>query len=604
MITNVLIANRGEIGLRVARACRELGLQVSAVYSTVDRDSALVEYADHAVHIGPAASRRSYLNVPALIEAARRCGADAIHPGYGFLSEDQDFAEICADEGFTFVGPAPEVMRRVSDKSVARGVMADAGLPLLPGSISPVRTAAAGTALADEFGYPVIIKAVAGGGGRGMVVVQRPADFAAAYAKTRSDALALFGCSDVYVERYLPHARHIEVQVLCDNAGRGIHLGERDCSIQRRHQKLLEESPCSRFDDDQRARIGELAVTGALAAGLTGAGTMEFLLDESGAAYFMELNARIQVEHPVTEMVTGIDLVREQLLISSGAGLTHRQSDVTLRGAAIECRINAEDPARQFLPTAGPLTRFVLPGGPWTRVDTGYRERHRVDASYDSLLAKVIVWAPDRRQASARMARALAEMNVDGAGLSSTLGLHRNLLRSEAFRTGDYDTAYLENNLAELVCPPPAALPPPRGELRPLSLRPTPVSSVSPVSPVRPRSSTRSKGASAMTTSTRFGVPDLMELLTLKAGLSRADHTDNPDATLESVGLDSLAFLAIQTGLHERYGFQLPSEGPNYDSTVGEIANAIDARLLLSDAVQEMVGRIGVDRLSDAVQAS
>ena len=569
MITRVLIANRGEIGLRVARACRELDLGIVAVYSTVDRESALVEMADQAVHIGPPAPRHSYLNVPALIEAAHSSGADAIHPGYGFLSEDQDFAEICAAEGITFIGPSADVMHQVADKAVVRALMSDAGLPLLPGSVAPVPCADVGARLADEIGYPVIVKAVAGGGGRGMTVVWSPDDFDPAFARTQCDALALFGCGDVYIERYLPAARHVEVQVLCDSSGRGIHLGERECSIQRRHQKLLEESPCPQIDDLQRNRIGELAVKGALSVGLTGAGTMEFLLDEAGRFYFMELNARIQVEHPVTEMITGIDLVREQLLISGGAPLRYAQSDIHFSGAAIECRINAEDPARQFAPTPGTLTRFVPPGGPWTRVDTGYREGDRIHANYDSLMAKVIVWAPDRAQAITRMDRALGEFRISGPGVASTLSMHQNLLRSTAFRENSCTTSYLEEHLPELVQPTLVVLPGKKQEKR--------SPDISATHPHHP------KGARPMATD-HFTVTDLMHILTEKAGLPREKHTTNPNATLEDVGLDSLAFLAIQSGLQERYGFTLPSEGPSYDSTVGDIALDIDGRLQLADA--------------------
>jgi acetyl-CoA carboxylase biotin carboxylase subunit len=350
MISRLLIANRGEIAVRIARACRELGIEVVAVYSTSDRNSAVVGMADEAVHIGSPAPRCSYLPVPNIVEAALRTGADGIHPGYGFLSEDPDFAEICASEGLTFVGPPPEVMQQMGNKATARRLMADAGLPLLPGVVEPVRTVDEGREIAGRIGYPVIIKATAGGGGRGMTVVTAAADFEDAFVTTRATARAVFRDPSVYLERYLPHARHVEVQILCDAHGNGVFLGERDCSLQRRHQKLLEEGPAGHLSPRQRADLGRLAVRGALSVGYTGAGTMEFLVDESGSAFFMEMNARIQVEHPVTELLTGVDLVREQILVAGGRRLQVRQEDIAPRGAAIECRINAEDPSRGFAP--------------------------------------------------------------------------------------------------------------------------------------------------------------------------------------------------------------------------------------------------------------
>ncbi|MGY1707246.1 acetyl/propionyl/methylcrotonyl-CoA carboxylase subunit alpha [Geodermatophilus sp. SYSU D00697] len=451
MISRLLIANRGEIAVRVARACRELGIEVVAVYSTADRDSAVVDLADEAVHIGPPAPRRSYLYVPNIVEAALRTGADAVHPGYGFLSEDPDFAEICAAEGLTFVGPPPEVMQQMGNKATARRLMADAGLPLLPGVVEPVRTVDEGREIAAGIGYPVIIKAAAGGGGRGMTVVHDPADFAAAFTATRATARAVFGDPTVYVERYLPRARHVEVQVLCDAHGNGVHLGERDCSLQRRHQKLLEEGPAAHLSPAQRAEIGRLAVHGALSVGYTGAGTMEFLVDGSGAAYFMEMNARIQVEHPVTELLTGVDLVREQILVASGRRLQLRQEDVVPRGTAIECRINAEDPTRGFAPAPGRLDVLRVPDGPWTRFDTGYRQGDVVSPDYDSLLGKLVVWAPDREQAIRRMDRALAETRVEGPGVRTTIALHRALLRDPEVCADRHDVQFVDRQLPELV---------------------------------------------------------------------------------------------------------------------------------------------------------
>jgi len=440
----VLIANRGEIALRVARACRELGVGVVAVYSTADRDSAVVRMADEAVHIGPPPPRDSYLNIPNVIEAALQTGAEAIHPGYGFLSEDPDFAEICAKEGLVFVGPRPEVMSRLGDKAQARALMSAAGLPLLPGTVEPVGTEGEGKRVAAEIGYPVVVKATAGGGGRGITVAAEPADFAAAYRATRQHAQAVFGDSSVYVERYLTGARHVEVQVLADAYGNAVHLGERDCSVQRRHQKLLEEAPSSRLDPEQREALGALAVRGTLAVGYTGAGTLEFLLDAQGRSWFMEMNARIQVEHPVTEMVTGIDLVREQIRIAAGWPLAVAQGDIALTGAALECRINAEDPARGFAPTPGRLAELGLPAGPWTRVDSGYRPGDTVPPNYDSLLAKVVVWAPDRAAALDRMDRALAELRVTGPGLATTADFHRRVLRDPRFRAGGHDLTFVD----------------------------------------------------------------------------------------------------------------------------------------------------------------
>ncbi|SBT42862.1 acetyl-CoA carboxylase biotin carboxylase subunit [Micromonospora auratinigra] len=447
MFETVLIANRGEIALRVARTCQELGIRVVAVYSTEDEDAAVVRIADEAVRIGPGPARRSYLNIPAIIEAAARTGADAIHPGYGFLSENPDFAEVCAAHGLTFVGPPAPVMARLGDKAAARCLAAELGLPLLPGSLEPLTEAAAAARLADEVGYPVIIKAVAGGGGRGTAVVRDRASFVAAYHDVQATARLLFGDERVYVERFLEGARHVEIQVLCDTHGNAVHLGERDCSVQRRNQKLIEEAPAPGLSDDLLARMGRAAVHGALGAGYVGAGTFEFLVDQDGDFYFMEANCRIQVEHPVTEMVTGIDLVREQLLVAAGRRLGFTQSDVTVRGAAIECRINAEDPARGFVPTPGVLTEFDLPGGPFVRVDTHARRDLRISPAYDPLIAKLIVWAPDREQAVTRMRRALGEFRIGGPGVHTTSEFLRTVLDDPLFRAGKHDTSIVDTVL-------------------------------------------------------------------------------------------------------------------------------------------------------------
>lgn len=440
MFGSVLIANRGEIALRVARACRELGVRTVAVYSTEDRDSAVVSYADEAACIGPGPAKRSYLNIPAVIEAAKRHGVDAVHPGYGFLSEDPDFAEVCERGGLVFIGPPSQVIARLGDKCAARETMAEAGLPLLPGSLGPVASADEARAVAERIGFPVIVKAAAGGGGRGIRIARDRPAFDEAHAAASGEAQALFGDARTYVERYVSPARHVEVQVLCDTRGNAVHLGARECSVQRRHQKLLEESPAPRLSEDTIARMGRCAVTGALATGYVGAGTFEFLVDPDDRFYFMEVNCRIQVEHPVTELVTGIDLVQQQLRIAAGEPLAFGQDDVSSRGVAMECRVNAEDPDRSFVPAAGRLESLVLPGGPFVRVDTHGYPGYRIPASYDSLLAKVISWGPTREQAIARMDRALEEFRAAGPGVRTTSGFLRRVLADEQFSAGRYDT--------------------------------------------------------------------------------------------------------------------------------------------------------------------
>jgi acetyl-CoA carboxylase biotin carboxylase subunit len=436
MFDKVLIANRGEIALRIARTCRELGVQSVGVYSTADRDPRALRHFDEVVHIGPPPGRHSYQNIPAVIQAALHTGADAIHPGYGFLSEDPDFAEACVEEGLTFVGPQPRLMAQLGDKSSARKLMRDAGLPLLPGSIEPVGTAADAQAIATEIGYPVIVKAVAGGGGKGIAVVRTAGELAPTYELARASARAAVGDDRVYLERYLARARHVEVQVLCDGLGNGIHLGTRDCSVQRRHQKLIEEGPAPRLVHTADV-MAEAAVHAALDVGYTGVGTFEFLVDADGGAdpgfSFMEINTRLQVEHPVTEAITGVDLVREQLLVAAGHPLSLRQQDLMLRGVAVECRVNGEDPERDFVPTAGPLERFDVPGGPFTRVDTHAFPGYVLGPHYDSLLAKVIVWAPDREQALDRMDRALAEFVIAGRGVRTTIPFLRQVIADADF---------------------------------------------------------------------------------------------------------------------------------------------------------------------------
>jgi acetyl-CoA carboxylase biotin carboxylase subunit len=469
MFDKVLIANRGEIAVRVARACRELGVRTVAVYSTADSDSAVVRLADEAVAIGPPASRHSYLNAAAIVEAARQTGAQAIHPGYGFLSEDADFAEVCADSGLVFIGPDPEVVRTFGDKARARALMADAGLPLAPGSVGTLTSAAGARAAAEEIGYPVIVKSVAGGGGRGMAVARSAQELTEVYARTRNTAQSAFGDDRVYLERYLVHARHVEVQVLCDGHGNGVHLGTRDCSVQRRHQKLVEEGPAPALSAAALDAIAAAAVRGALSVGYRGAGTFEFLVDESERFRFIEANCRIQVEHPVTEMISGIDLVHEQLHIAAGVPLRMRQDEVRLHGSAIECRVNAEDPDRGFAPAPGRLDRFQPPGGPFTRVDTHGYAGYLVGPYYDSLLAKVIVWAPDRDLALDRMERALDEFDIAGPGVRTTIPFLRRILDDAAFRKGRYSTGLVEHLMEPHGPPGPVAPARPRPFARPHS---------------------------------------------------------------------------------------------------------------------------------------
>lgn len=438
----ILVANRGEIALRVVRTCREMGIRTVVVHSTADRDSAAVRLADEAVQIGPGAPRKSYLYPAMIIEAALRTGAEAIHPGYGFLSEDPDFAEICDKNGIVFIGPHPDVMARLGDKATARELMAAAGLPVVPGSAEAIASPAELVETTKRVGLPVIIKASAGGGGRGMSVVREWDELLPTFRTTRATARGVFGDDRVYLERYWENARHIEVQVLADNHGTVLHLGERDCSVQRRHQKLIEESPAPLLPPALRERLTQAAVRGAAAVGYTGAGTFEFLVDGDEAA-FIEVNCRIQVEHPVTEAVTGIDLVREQIRVAAGLPLSVTQEEVRPNGVAIECRVNAEDPRRDFAPCPGLLSEFVPPGGQFVRVDTHAYAGWHVPPYYDSLLAKVIVWAPDRDQAIARMRRALAEFRIAGPGISTTSELLQEVLADPVFRAGQHSTSLL-----------------------------------------------------------------------------------------------------------------------------------------------------------------
>ncbi len=445
MIEKLVIANRGEIALRILRACSQFGIQTVAVHSVPDRTLKHVLLADESVCIGPAASAESYLNIPAVLSAAEVTDASAIHPGYGFLSENADFAERVESSGFVFVGPRSETIRLMGDKVSAIARMRSAGVPCVPGSDGPVGDDLAhAERIARDVGYPVIIKAAGGGGGRGMRVVQSSSELANAISLTRSEARAAFGNPEVYMEKYLAAPRHVEVQVLADGQGNAIHLGERDCSTQRRHQKVIEEAPAPGIDADTRATIGAVCVEACRNIGYRGAGTFEFLYQD-GQFYFIEMNTRLQVEHPVTEMVTGIDLVEAQLRIAAGEPLALTQDDVTIRGHAVECRINAEDPDT-FAPSPGTISLFHPPGGPGVRLDTHMYAGYIVPPYYDSLIGKLSTWGEDRERALARMRTALSEIVIDG--IKTTLPMHARLCRDDAFVAGGTDIHYLERSLA------------------------------------------------------------------------------------------------------------------------------------------------------------
>jgi acetyl-CoA carboxylase, biotin carboxylase subunit len=447
-IGKVLVANRGEIAVRVMRACRELGIGTVAVFSEVDRDALHVQLADEAYPIGPAPAAESYLNIEKIVGAAKSAGADAVHPGYGFLAENAGFAEACAAAGLTFIGPPPAAIRAMGDKIAARRLARELGVPTVPGTLEPVSGDDAARAAAHEVGYPVMIKAAMGGGGKGMRLVRREEELAAALRMARGEAGSAFGDASVYLERAIAEPRHIEVQVLADAGGHVIHLGERECSIQRRHQKLVEESPSPYVDAALRRRLGEAACRVARAAGYVNAGTVEFLMDARGEFYFLEMNTRLQVEHPVTELVTGLDLVREQLMIAAGEPLGLRQDDVAWRGWAIECRINAEDPFAGWLPSPGTITGLRPASGPGVRDDSGVREGYTVPRHYDTLLAKLIVWGVDREAAIARMARALGEYKI--VGVRTTIPVLERIVAHEDFRAGRLSTAFLDRLLPGL----------------------------------------------------------------------------------------------------------------------------------------------------------
>jgi len=447
MFKKILVANRGEIAVRVIRGCRDLGISSAAVYSELDVDAIHTRLADDAYLIGPGPAAQSYLSIPAIVDAARRSGAEAVHPGYGFLAENAAFAQAVIDAGLVWVGPSPDVIAAMGDKTAARSAASDAGVATVPGTAEPVTAPEAVVQFARQHGTPVAIKAAAGGGGKGFRVVERSEDFAGALSGAAREAQTYFGSPDVYLERYLPRPRHIEIQVLGDVSGVIVSFPERDCSLQRRHQKLIEESPSPSLTAGGREEIMAAAVKVSKQVGYLNAGTCEFLLDADGVTfYFLEMNTRLQVEHPVTEMVTGVDLVRAQLLIAAGEGLEFAQSDIELRGHAIECRVNAEDPARNFMPAPGRITAYAEPGGPGVRVDSGAGGGTTVPQAYDPLVAKVIVYGATREEARLRMLRALGEYTV--AGIQTSIPFHQVMLADKRFRSGDYHTGTVESEMS------------------------------------------------------------------------------------------------------------------------------------------------------------
>jgi acetyl-CoA carboxylase biotin carboxylase subunit len=440
-IRKILIANRGEIAIRIIWTCMEMGIKTVAIHSEADREALHVRYADEAVCVGGNPSAESYLNIPAIISAAEITNVDAIHPGYGFLAESATFAKICEDCNIKFIGPRADVIAMMGDKVEARRTMTAAGVPILPGSPDPIESVDEAKKLIKEIGFPVIVKAAAGGGGRGMRIVRTEEELAGSLEMAQAEALAAFKNGSVYIERYIERPRHIEIQVLADEHGNCIHLGERECSIQRRHQKLLEEAPSPVITPEQREQMGAVAVNACKEIGYSSAGTFEFLLDEDGSFYFMEMNTRIQVEHPVTEMVTLADIVRNQIRIAEGEDLGYEQSDLQIVGHSIECRINAEDPVT-FVPSPGKITAFNIPGGPGVRVDTAVYPGYTVPPYYDSMIAKLIVHARNRETAIARMQRALNMMVVEG--IKTTIPLHQKIMADEKFQKGDFSTKFME----------------------------------------------------------------------------------------------------------------------------------------------------------------
>ncbi|KLU66261.1 2-oxoglutarate carboxylase small subunit [Desulfosporosinus acididurans] len=445
MFKKILVANRGEIALRVIRACHELDIETVAVFSEGDREALHVKAADEAVCVGPVASSKSYLNIPNIISAAELTGVDAIHPGYGFLSENARFAEICESCGITFIGPSSQAIEMMGDKAIARKTMIDSGVPVVPGSKDIIKDLHTAETVAESIGYPVLIKASAGGGGKGMRVAQNVKELSKAIQAAQTEAQAAFGNSDVYLEKYVEEPRHIEIQILGDKYGEVVHLGERDCSLQRRHQKLLEESPSSALTPELRAKMGAVAVKAAKSANYSNAGTIEFLLDRHGNFYFIEMNTRIQVEHPVTELVTGLDLVKEQIRLAAGEPLGYTQADIEIRGWAIECRINAENPDKNFMPSPGTLKLYHAPGGPGVRVDSAAYQGYAVSPYYDSMVGKLIVWGATRQEAIQRMKRALEEFVIEG--IHTTIPFHLKVLENAFYRRGEVYTNFIQRRI-------------------------------------------------------------------------------------------------------------------------------------------------------------
>ena len=449
MFSKVLIANRAEIALRIIRACKETGIRTVVVYSGADRDSLHVQFADEAICIGKPQSKESYLNIPAIISAAEVTDVEAIHPGYGFLSENAHFAEICESCKITFIGPPPEAIRKMGDKSVARETMKKARVSVVPGSEGVIKDEKEAIKVAEKISYPVMIKASAGGGGKGMRIAHNKESLISGFHMAKNEAQAAFGNNEVYIEKYIDQARHIEIQVLADKFGNTIHLRERECSIQRRHQKLIEETPSPAINNRLRERMGEAGVRAAKAVGYTSAGTVEFILDKQGNFYFMEMNTRIQVEHPITEMTTGVDLVKEQIRIAAGERLAYQQKDITCNSHSIECRINAEDPDNNFMPSPGEVTQYCPPGGPGVRIDSHLYKGYVIPPYYDSLIAKLIVHAEDRKSAIVRMKRALQEFIIEG--VKTTIPFHLEVLNHGDFQKGKYSTKFIEEKLINPV---------------------------------------------------------------------------------------------------------------------------------------------------------
>lgn len=443
MIKKVLIANRGEIAVRIIRACREMGIETVAVYSEADKEALHTQLADEAVCIGPAPSAESYLSMERIISATIVSGADAIHPGFGFLSENSKFAELCEQCRITFIGPGSEVIARLGNKQEARNTMVNAGVPVIPGSSEPIYDAVTGAREADRIGYPVIVKAALGGGGKGMRVADTPEEFENSFRTAQKEAQMAFGDNTMYIEHFVRHPRHIEFQILADSMGNVIHLGERDCSIQRNHQKMIEESPCTAISEELRQKMGEAAVKAAKAAGYVNAGTIEFLLEKNNQFYFMEMNTRIQVEHPVTEWVTGVDLIKEQIRIASGEPLSLKQEDVHLTGHAIECRINAENPEKGFRPSPGTITDMYLPGGKGIRIDSAIYSGYTIPPYYDSMIAKLIVWAKNRNEAIRKMQSALGEIIIEG--IDTNVDYQYEILNHPDYLAGNIDIEFIEH---------------------------------------------------------------------------------------------------------------------------------------------------------------